>query len=149
MKAFFSKYWMVILAIIVLIVALIAVFYSGKKSGSNNVKVVDDTGKEVKFSEQQKAEAGSIARRIYVDLRSGWLFGLNFSSILRDNEAYKALVNMSDTMFALTAQTYRSVYNSSMIADIRAESSLATGGVGGSESPKDIILRKAERLNIA
>lgn len=147
--AFFKNNWGIILTVLLLVVVVYLIYYSGKKAGSGNTTVVDDQGNIVSPSTAQIAEANDIATRIYNDLNSGLLGGYNFfSSLGRDIEAYTAFANMSDSMFAFTAQTYRTKYNSSIIADITAESSLGTGGINNTQSPKDLILAKAQRLNI-
>lgn len=149
-KTFFSTNWQTLLAVLLLVLVVYLIYRSGKTAGTNNVSVVDDQGNPVNATPAQQAEAAQIAKRIYDDLNSGAIAGYNFfSSLGRDTEAYELFANMSDTMFAFTAQFYRAVYNSSIIEDIRNESSLATGGIGSSQSPKDIILAKAQRLNLA
>ena len=147
---FLSKHGLIIFAILALLIVLYLIYAAGKKAGSGNPVVVDDNGAIVSPSPEQKAQATAIATRIHNDLDSGLLAGYNFfSAFSRDTEAYTILSTMSDSMFAFTVTTYHTLFNTSLLADITAESSLATGGVGSSQSPKDIILLKATRLNLS
>lgn len=149
MNKFFATNWKWIAALVVIIVIIVAIYYFGKGKGSGNATVVDDSGNPISFTSAQKAEANEIASRIHEDLNSGWLAGYNIlGNIGRDDEAYLRFAQMSDTMFALTYQRYKETFGSSIIADIRDESSLPTGGIGAAQSPKDLILDKADRLNL-
>ena len=144
------KYKSPLLVALVVLIVVIVVRMFWKRAGNNTVKVVDDNGHEVSFTAEQRSQAKSIAERINKDLNSGWLFGANFltgnefgiNNGTRDDEAYTALAQMSDSLFALTVQTYMDVYKSSLITDLRNESSLDT------HEYKATILAKADRLKI-
>lgn len=137
------KYKTQIIVAVIVIVVVIVVLLIWKKKEGNPVKVVDDNGHAVTFTNEQKAQALGIADRIYKDLNSGWLFGSNIWSIGRDDEAYNTLAQMSDSMFSLTYGTYRDKYNSSLITDLRAEASL------DGRDYTEIILLKAEKLSLS
>lgn len=149
LKVFLANNWHTLLAVIALVVVVYLIYRSGKKAGSGNYTVIDDQGHITAPTAEQTQIALSIATRIHDDLSSGYAFGFNFfSSIGRDTDAYTIFAGMSDAMFAYTAQVYHDHFGTSIISDIKDESSLATGGIGSSQSPKDLILEKANRLNI-
>lgn len=148
-KQFFVNNWPALLSVLALLVVVYLIYYAGKKTGTGNTTVVDDQGNIVAPTAAQTAQAENIATRIRTDLNSGTFFGYNvWGNVGRDTAAYAEFANMSDSLFAFTAQTYRTKYGTSIIADIRDESSLPTGGIGASTSPKDLILQKADRLQI-
>lgn len=133
----------IIIVVVVLIVAIVA-YLLYKKVNSTTIKVVDDNGHAVSFTAEQTAQAKAIAKRVHDDLNSGWLFGFNvLGAITRDDEAYNTLAQMSDSLFALTVQTYKNDYQSSLITDLRGEESLS------GRDYTTAILEKATRLNIA
>jgi len=149
LKTFFANNYTSLLAVLLLLVVVYLIYKAGQKKGSNNYTVIDDQGTIVTPSPVQTQLAETVATRIHNDLNSGWLGGYNvLGSIGRDDEAYIQFANMSDTMFAYTAATYGRLFARSIITDIRDESSLPTGGIGSSTTPKDQILAKAQRLNI-
>lgn len=139
---FIKTYWVAI-AIAVAVVILFVVFSSAWKNNKNSISVTDANGNPVTFTDAQQQEAKALAQRIYADLSSGWMFGYNlWGNIGRDSDAYWKLAAMSDAMFTLTAQHYQQLYNSSMIADLRAEGSLP------GDTYMKTILAKAEKLNL-
>lgn len=149
LKALFVNYWPALLSVLLLAVVVYIIYRAGKKDGTGNYTVVDDQGNIVNPTPVQNQTAESIATRIHTDLNSGVFFGYNvLGSVGRDDEAYAILANMSDSLFALTADAYHRLYVTSLVADIKAETSLPTGGIGTSSTPKDQILAKAARLNI-
>jgi hypothetical protein len=138
-----KKYKTQVIIAAIVVVILIVVYLLWNKSSASPVKVVDDQGKPVSFTDDQRATASALADRIHEDINSGWLFGENFwGNLGRDSEAYDELIKLSDTMFALTCETYRKKYSSSLISDLRAETSLGT-------ETRDLILSRADRLKIA
>lgn len=148
-KTFFANNWTSLLAVLLLLVVVYLIYKAGQKKGSGNYTVIDDQGTVVAPTAAQTQLAETVATRIHNDINSGWVGGFNLlGSIGRDDEAYIQFANMSDTMFAYTATTYARLFTRSIITDIRDESSLPTGGIGSSTTPKDQILAKAERLNI-
>ena len=144
MLATILKYKKQLITAVVVVIVLLVIWYWWSKKSASTIKVVDDNGHAVSFTPEQTAQAKAIAKRVYDDLNSGWLFGNNFfGTVTRDDEAYKTLAQMSDSMFALTIQTYNTDFKSSLITDLRAESSL------GGRDYTAAILDKATRLNIA
>lgn len=141
-KAFLAKYWHTILALIIVAVVLYMVYRAGKKTGAN-VTVTDDTGNILNPTAEQTATANTIATRIHDDLNSGTVFGYNFfGTIGRDSEAYEILAQSSDSMFSYIYNRYRALFTTSLIADIKAESSISDATV------VELILSRANRLQL-
>lgn len=125
-----------------IVVVVVIVYYVWKGITNKQVSVVDDRGNTVSFTPTEQAQAISLATRIYNDINSGWLFGHNFwGNLGRDEAAYDEMIKLSNAMFALVCKTYQETYKSSLIADLRAESSLGT-------NTRKLILGRAEALNI-
>lgn len=144
MKEFFKKYAVWIIATVVVIILFAVFYYIGKQKGGGYT-VVDDSGNPVNLTDQQKQEASALSKEIYDDLNSGLVFGMNFfSSIGRNTACYQKLASLSDTMFQATCGAYYDAYKTSLIADLRAESSLPQG-----EGYMAVIYEKANRLKIA
>lgn len=144
MKEFLKKYWLYIVGLVIIIIVLLVVYYTGRKSTNGNIVIKDDSGNPVTLPDTDKAQAVSIAARIYNDINSGWLFGQNiWGNLGRDSDAYQQLAAMSDTEFAYTCQVYFDTYKKSLVADFRGETSLPGGGY------YQTILDKASRLNIS
>lgn len=138
-----GKYWHTLLALGVLALVIYLIYYYGKKAGSGNPVVVSDQGTILNPTQAQTDLANSIATRIHDDLNSG-LFGLDpFGTLGRDAAAYDAFAAMSDTMFAYTYARYRALFGSSIIGDIKAESSISGA------TTVNLIEDKANRLNLS
>jgi len=128
---------------IVVVVVVVIVYLLWKKSSDSTIKVVDDRGNAVTITAAERQQAKEIATRIYNDIDSGWVFGYNFwGNIGRDEAAYDEMMNLSDTLFSLVCQIYKEDHGTSLIADLRDETSLGT-------QTRELILKRAERLNIA
>ncbi len=142
MKEFIEKYWKYILAVIIVMIIIAVVYIWWGKKEENTIRVVDDRGNPVDFTAEERNTATAIAGRIHDDLNSGWFFGMNIWGVVgRDDEAYTTLATMSDAMFSLTCQIYQEKYKTSLITDLRAESSIG-------QQYKDLILQKADKLKI-
>lgn len=140
---FLGKYWHTLLAVVALLVVIYLIYRAGKNAGSGNTVVVDDSGNIVNPTAAQTEQANTIATRIHTDLNGG-PFGYDpFGTLGRDAEAYDVFAAMSDTMFRLVYQRYKDTFGSSIIADIRAESSISGA------TTVNLILDKANRLNLA
>ena len=138
-----AKYQWIIAGILLLLLVM-GLLYWWKKKDETTVKIVDDNGNPINVSEEQLQTATALATRIYDDLNSGWMFGYNaFGIVGRNLEAYQQLAQSSDNIFTLTYQAYKNKYNSSLIGDIRNESSLAGG------THVNDILAVAARLNLS
>lgn len=141
-KMFLGKYWHTLLALVIVAIVLYLVYRAGKKTGGN-VTITDDLGNILNPTAEQTASANSIATRIHDDLNSGTLFGYNvWGTLGRDTEAYNALATASDTMFSYIYNRYRALFSSSLIADIKAESSIEGA------TTVNLILDKANRLQL-
>lgn len=128
---------------IVVVVVVVVVYLMWKRSADTTIKVVDDRGNPVTFTQAEKQQAGEIAARIYNDINSGWAFGYNFwGNIGRDEAVYDEMMGLSDTLFSLTCSLYKDKYDRSLISDLRDEISLGT-------ETRGLILQRAQRLNIA
>ena len=127
---------------VIVIIIVIIIYYWWQARNNNTVVIKDDSGNVITPTAAQQQQATALADRIHNDLNSGVLGFNMFGIIGRDLDAYDQLAQASDTDFALTAQTYKSKYGSSLIADIRAESSIAGG------TAVNLIEAKATRLNM-
>jgi hypothetical protein len=149
LPAIAKQYGPLFIGVAILAFVIWLIYYAGKKQGTGNVTVTDDQGNIVNPTPAQQQQANTIATRIHTDLNSGWLGGYNiWGNIGRDTQAYQEFAGMSDAMFSFTAQTYKTLFGSSIIADITAETSLPNDNTLGTKTPKYLILEKANRLNI-
>lgn len=143
MLAFVKKYW-VWIAVAVSVAVLFILFSVAWKKNKQQIEVTDANGNPVSFTAAQTQEATALAKRLNDDLNSGLIFGYNiWGNFGRDADAYWALAALSDAMFAYVCKIYQTNYNSSLIADIRNESSLPA------DTYKEVILAKADKLKIA
>ena len=130
----------IILVVVVVVIYLLFTWWKAKDAAT--VKILNPDGTAFVPTAEQTNTATGIATRIYTDLNSGWFFGKNIWGVFgRDDEAYLTLAGMSTAMFALTVGKYNEKYKRSLIADLRAESSIG-------QQYKDIILQKAEALKL-
>jgi len=137
-KEFLSKYWHTLLAVVALLVVIYLIYWAGKKAGSGNPVVTDDQGNIVNPTPEQTATANTLATRIHEDL-DGYDF---FGTLGRDVDAYTLFSGLSDTMFTYVYQRYKAMFGSSIIADIREESSISGATI------VDLIIDRANRLNL-
>ena len=142
MEKFLQKYWKQILATVIVITVLVLAYVFGRKSGSNNVTVVDDSGNVVQVSAADIQTATALAMKLKDDIYGWNAFG-------HDDAIYKELAQQSNTVFALVFTKYKELAGSGLIADINGEYYGTNMSQWGEWEVLSIIKNRATQLGLS
>lgn len=129
-KAFFSRHWHTLLAVVVLAIAVYLVYRAGKKSNTSPT-IISDTGTQPTQADIDKSNA--LAQRLKDDLS-----GVSFD---HDDSIYNELIQSSNVVFALTLAKYKALTGTSLLADINSDYFYGWDVVSN-------IIAKANQLNL-